>query len=104
SHCHRSPRNLLPFPTRRSSDLFEDADPSLPPTGPGTSPRVDSDGRLLVPTTGGLAIRQGSRFHLAGRSAGVLPPVYSVLQDREGDRKSTRLNSSHGSISYAVFC
>src|SRR5207245_7023990 len=22
----------------------------------------------------------------------------------EGDRKSTRLNSSHGSISYAVFC
>src|SRR5690242_21059430 len=24
--------------------------------------------------------------------------------DREGDRKSTRLNSSHMSISYAVFC
>src|SRR5207245_8826846 len=23
---------------------------------------------------------------------------------RKGDRKSTRLNSSHGSISYAVFC
>src|SRR2546422_2937009 len=23
---------------------------------------------------------------------------------REGDRKSTRLNSSHGYISYAVFC
>src|SRR5207245_11806868 len=23
---------------------------------------------------------------------------------RHGDRKSTRLNSSHGSISYAVFC
>src|SRR5699024_12291794 len=29
-----------------------------------------------------------------------------LLQDRraEGDRKSTRLNSSHVSISYAVFC
>src|SRR5207245_7213999 len=25
-------------------------------------------------------------------------------RDRQGDRKSTRLNSSHGSISYAVFC
>src|SRR2546422_5974935 len=25
-------------------------------------------------------------------------------RDREGDRKSTRLNSSHGYISYAVFC
>src|SRR5207245_11005868 len=24
--------------------------------------------------------------------------------ERGGDRKSTRLNSSHGSISYAVFC
>src|SRR2546429_5037135 len=24
--------------------------------------------------------------------------------DRNGDRKSTRLNSSHGYISYAVFC
>src|SRR2546422_3430464 len=24
--------------------------------------------------------------------------------DRDGDRKSTRLNSSHGYISYAVFC
>src|SRR5258708_9821695 len=32
--------------------------------------------------------------------------VRSVYQDREGslDRKSTRLNSSHQIISYAVFC
>src|SRR5207245_5688452 len=27
-----------------------------------------------------------------------------VSQEMTGDRKSTRLNSSHGSISYAVFC
>src|SRR5207249_9990831 len=27
-----------------------------------------------------------------------------ILQAHEGDRKSTRLNSSHVSISYAVFC
>src|SRR2546430_12678413 len=26
------------------------------------------------------------------------------LKDRDGDRKSTRLNSSHSQISYAVFC
>ena len=44
-----------------------------------------------IPTAGywcrrtqGLAIRQGSRFHVAGRTSGLLPPVYSVLQDREG--------------------
>src|SRR2546429_5114995 len=28
----------------------------------------------------------------------------SVIGDFNGDRKSTRLNSSHGYISYAVFC
>src|SRR3712207_6915583 len=27
-----------------------------------------------------------------------------VVEDLEGDRKSTRLNSSHANISYAVFC
>src|SRR2546422_4541223 len=36
-----------------------------------------------------------------GRS-GVFP--LSVVLDDTGDRKSTRLNSSHGYISYAVFC
>src|SRR5438128_9530836 len=29
---------------------------------------------------------------------------YDMLKDVPLDRKSTRLNSSHGSISYAVFC
>src|SRR2546422_7067287 len=28
----------------------------------------------------------------------------TVARDRAADRKSTRLNSSHGYISYAVFC
>src|SRR5687768_18132243 len=33
-------------------------------------------------------------------------PVREAFDDQEGaeDRKSTRLNSSHGYISYAVFC
>src|SRR2546429_5129297 len=38
----------------------------------------------------------------------VRPPGHELGdrdgRDREGDRKSTRLNSSHGYISYAVFC
>src|SRR5260221_9190445 len=33
----------------------------------------------------------------------ALPPILS-LQACSGDRKSTRLNSSHTVISYAVFC
>src|SRR5207245_8000779 len=34
----------------------------------------------------------------------MLPRHLLETYVREGDRKSTRLNSSHGSISYAVFC
>src|SRR2546430_11865081 len=41
-----------------------------------------------------------SKFHWAS-----MPPAIAFLQRRErGDRKSTRLNSSHSQISYAVFC
>src|SRR5207245_4636057 len=41
------------------------------------------------------------------RSNNDLRKLYDVLQrlhEASPDRKSTRLNSSHGSISYAVFC
>src|ERR1041385_541603 len=64
----------------------------------------------------GIASRVSSLEHESGKSSyGVVPPV-AVLVDldrvrngpprlvRSGDRKSTRLNSSHGYISYAVFC
>src|SRR2546422_6904546 len=40
-----------------------------------------------------------------GSFAGVNPPSGIVFINlKNGDRKSTRLNSSHGYISYAVFC
>src|SRR5205809_6245080 len=32
------------------------------------------------------------------------PDDVDARDNRQGDRKSTRLNSSHGYISYAVFC
>src|SRR5207248_7676489 len=35
---------------------------------------------------------------------GLHPHDVAALLDAEGDRKSTRLNSSHRTISYAVFC
>src|SRR3712207_7663791 len=47
----------------------------------------------------------------ASGGGGPLPPVAVALDRRRrpadgdpGDRKSTRLNSSHANISYAVFC
>src|SRR5687768_17886992 len=47
---------------------------------------------------------RGSAFHftiVGERGENVLPAVPEVPPQ---DRKSTRLNSSHGYISYAVFC
>src|SRR2546422_11386814 len=35
---------------------------------------------------------------------GFMTTVHSYTNDQPIDRKSTRLNSSHGYISYAVFC
>src|SRR5438128_9192692 len=52
-------------------------------------------------------------FRSVGRCVGLLgareEPVLlelgaGVEEELQSDRKSTRLNSSHGSISYAVFC
>src|SRR2546422_7327225 len=47
------------------------------------------------------------RTHLSGIERGVENPTLFTIQqlaEALGDRKSTRLNSSHGYISYAVFC
>src|SRR5256885_8289425 len=50
-----------------------------------------------------------ARTHLSGDSASVksvsqVPDLDAELAARIADRKSTRLNSSHLVISYAVFC
>src|SRR2546422_6076665 len=43
--------------------------------------------------------RTSVRFRVRDTGIGTAP-----TSGRHGDRKSTRLNSSHGYISYAVFC
>src|SRR3712207_9139684 len=45
-----------------------------------------------------LGVRAGRDLHRNALLHGPAP------RDDEGDRKSTRLNSSHANISYAVFC
>src|SRR3712207_8359908 len=45
--------------------------------------------------------RRDARRHGGRRQAAPAAPLRQV---RTGDRKSTRLNSSHANISYAVFC
>src|SRR5437773_9098681 len=83
----RPPRSTL-FPTRRSSDLVAGRrgtrhhDPGAPPGHPRHA-RRDAPGDQT---------HDGTRGRVAHPRPG------------EGDRKSTRLNSSHITISYAVFC
>src|SRR5699024_12856351 len=96
--------HLHSFPTRRSSDLNKEAD---------ERERVESEN---------LALTDAQKF--VGRISGLMNPLTYIvvnggiialiyagalrvqagdLTRGEVDRKSTRLNSSHVSISYAVF-
>src|SRR5439155_21833818 len=72
--CYRAHRDLHSFPTRRSSDLEQE----------------------LGPTLAGL-----TTLEMLARLRGAVDEVCQIFRE---DRKSTRLNSSHVAISYAVFC
>src|SRR5207249_5838603 len=99
---HATHPALLPFPTRRSSDLH----PSSGLLAEGAS-RPAHRGQIQR-DIGWLAGRGRLLTHE------VNPPVAHQQEGgnarrrrvvcRARDRKSTRLNSSHVSISYAVFC
>src|SRR5687768_17795835 len=78
----RPPRSTL-FPTRRSSDLTSDM--RMPHRS--LTPEIVLPGSRAVGLDHGLDVR------------GV-----EARRKHQIDRKSTRLNSSHGYISYAVFC
>src|SRR5207249_10691560 len=85
-------RALHSFPTRRSSDLdARSRDPGPQPDGEG---QRDRPGRHQ-------ADQPGRERTVVGAAA---PHGGGAIPSAQGDRKSTRLNSSHVSISYAVFC
>src|SRR3712207_7251265 len=84
----RPPRStLFPYTT-----LFRS-----PVAGEGALPRGDAVGVERVPDGGGVDAGVGG-----GRPPGAGGCVGAHA--RPPDRKSTRLNSSHANISYAVFC
>src|SRR5690606_41529171 len=78
--CYGAHRDLHSFPTRRSSDL------SPLPRLRGRGQKISLRSFFLFPT------------------AYPLPAAPSGATRLNLDRKSTRLNSSHVKISYAVFC
>src|SRR5207249_6492142 len=95
SRANRAPHS---FPTRRSSDLKYDA-------------------KVVRTAVGEINVAKKMQEAIAiigGEGSGgvILPSVHMGRDSLVGvalclgalDRKSTRLNSSHVSISYAVFC
>src|SRR5207244_9923043 len=89
------------FPTRRSSDL-----PRL-----GFTITFFKGFSQTPPALGKLPFAPSPTFQLADKLSGVATikcPTFSRFSNRSNspfiDRKSTRLNSSHQIISYAVFC
>src|SRR5690606_41872553 len=102
SSAHLRPPNLILFPyttlfrsrglrsQRHPLRLEEHVDIRLVEVGLAGRPQV---GRQISGAAAGLA---------RGRSEIAHPPVGPDVP--AGDRKSTRLNSSHVKISYAVFC
>src|SRR5690606_39792779 len=92
--CHH--RHLHSFPARRSSDLFLSQNQVLAAEGP--RPR-------------GPSCLGKESLLLRWKHCGCVPLGTCTLRTQychqggtERDRKSTRLNSSHVKISYAVFC
>src|SRR5207249_10946980 len=91
-------RPVHPFPTRRSSDLDSLAN------------QLSGKIRHVIVLRGGMGRKQ--REAVAADLAAVSTDGERVLvatgryigEGFDEDRKSTRLNSSHVSISYAVFC
>src|SRR5690606_40503409 len=96
-HCHERP-DLHSFPTRRSSDLLGDA---VFDVGHGSFPmrrynKTAVGERWRGRKFSGMWFRERRCMGVAFRD----PARFRVI----ADRKSTRLNSSHVKISYAVFC
>src|SRR5207249_7001340 len=101
---YRHPRRLHSFPTRRSSDLPEEAD-----SGHEADRRVQDVSYGFRGADDLKGVRRAAPSALVERASGrqlVREDEHERPEhdrrDGERDRKSTRLNSSHVSISYAV--
>src|SRR3712207_8104723 len=83
----RPPRStLFPYTT-----LFRSADAAV--SGEAGTARAHLDEE-----------KRAANLDFAGAHRVLCRPMGQVQARRFGDRKSTRLNSSHANISYAVFC
>src|SRR5206468_11485172 len=100
SHPTGAPPDLLSFPTRRSSDLYHlDLIPNAVDLGTW---RLNVEGNVERPLQ--LGFEELVKNFKAVSVAAVNQCSGNSRSRFQPDRKSTRLNSSHDQISYAVFC
>src|SRR5690606_41964284 len=98
--CYCVHRSLHSFPTRRSSDLAQHVGGFI-----GARPDVPLLEFLLEMYFIHSDMLLPWCSHAALRAAGIFAGKGTDFNARnKRDRKSTRLNSSHVKISYAVFC
>src|SRR5690606_40508142 len=91
-------RGLHSFPTRRSSDLVAKSGAS--------EVKLEMEDIKITIRTGAAGSFQEPTYvqHLPMANPAQQQVHQQVAAQDPGDRKSTRLNSSHVKISYAVFC
>src|SRR5204863_4902457 len=96
-YCYGDPSDLHSFPTRRSSDLLR---VRIDVTAPA-APEISSPTHPAAPRR-----MRGRDVTFEWTEPKDVSGIkhYSYQLSRRRDRKSTRLNSSHVEISYAVFC
>src|SRR3712207_8483454 len=88
----RPPRStLFPYTT-----LFRSLEPD--------AGAADLGGEIIRHQGAGPGVERGHAADRSGDRAIAAPPAALQEAGEEADRKSTRLNSSHANISYAVFC
>src|SRR5437879_10912299 len=85
-----------PFPTRRSSDLIENSINGATGIGSLRSRSIQGLSDITVVFRAGTDIYRDRQL--------VAERLSAIANELPTDRKSTRLNSSHRCISYAVFC
>src|SRR5205814_10506331 len=101
--CSHTPGPLPPFPTRRSSDLAARRYAQFAPSVPHA---LHMPSHIYVLLGMWPETVKGNIVAAAAEKSRGNPDDHMHALDYlvYGDRKSTRLNSSHLGISYAVFC
>jgi diguanylate cyclase (GGDEF)-like protein len=76
-------RNVGVFELPAGESKFRRPDTPFTPEAMGGVSGIDADGRILLPTSEGLLIREENGWQKIDRTVGLRGTVYSVLEDRQ---------------------